>query len=48
MWRVVVRQIATLKEIETHYDIVDLFDANEALDLQDEAERRASERVGKK
>lgn len=41
IWRLVVRQIATLHEIETHYDINDVGDANEALDLMDEAERQA-------
>jgi len=39
----VVAKIATLEEIETHYDLVDLLDANEALDLQDEAEALANE-----
>ena len=34
---------ATLFEIETHWSCVDLLDANEALDLQYEAERRAAE-----
>ena len=37
-----MRNVATLREIETYYDIVDVFDANEALDLQDEADRRAA------
>ena len=37
--RLVTRKVATLQEIETHYDIVDVYDVNEALDLADEAER---------
>jgi hypothetical protein len=41
IWRLVLRQVATLQEIETHYDIVDVMDANEALDLQDTADHRA-------
>ncbi len=41
--RPIVEGKATLEEIETHWSIIDLLDVNEALDLQWEAERRASE-----
>lgn len=41
IWRPVTRKIATLEEITTTWDINDLYDANEALDIIDEAERRA-------
>jgi hypothetical protein len=34
---------ATLQEIETHYSLTDVLDANEALDLQGEADRLAHE-----
>lgn len=44
IWRLVVNRIASLQEIDTHYDIVELFDANEALDLQEAANRAAQER----
>lgn len=37
--RPVLSQIATLEEIDRHYDLIDLCDINEALDLQAEAER---------
>ena len=43
IWRPVLAGILTLKEIETYYDINDLWDANEALDIKEEAERRALE-----
>lgn len=36
-----MERIARLEEINTHYDLVDLLSANEALDVRDEAERRA-------
>jgi hypothetical protein len=39
----VARQAATLKEVETYYDLVDVFDMNDALDLLDEADARACE-----
>lgn len=42
--RLVIRQVASLQEIDTHFDIVDLWDANEALDIQDEAEWRAAQK----
>jgi hypothetical protein len=41
VWRLVIRKIATLQEIETHYSLIDLMDANEVLDLQDRAESQA-------
>ena len=34
IWRLVVNKIASLQEIDTHYDLTEVFDANEALDLQ--------------
>lgn len=39
------RGVATFKEVRTFYDIVDLLDVNEALDLIDEAEHRAVEKA---
>lgn len=33
-----VAGVASLEEIDRHYSIVDMFDANEALDLKEEAE----------
>jgi hypothetical protein len=41
VWRLVVEQVATLREIDTHYDLIDLLDAHEALDLKYEAEEQA-------
>lgn len=40
--RPILRGKATLSEIETHYSILDLADLNEAMDLEEEAERLAS------
>jgi len=40
-WRLVIEKIATLQEINTHYDILDVLDANILLNLKDEAEQRA-------
>jgi len=36
-----------LQEIETFYDVLNVLDANEALDLREEAERRAAEAATK-
>ncbi len=38
-------KVATLSEIETHYSIDDVIEANEYLDLQDEAEKKQIERA---
>jgi hypothetical protein len=35
IWRVVLSKIATLQEIETHWSLIDLLDANEVLDYRD-------------
>jgi hypothetical protein len=37
--RVAMAGLATMREIETHWTINDLADANEALDIKDEAEQ---------
>lgn len=44
IWRVVMREKATLQEIEKHWDLNDLYDANEALDIVDEADFLASQK----
>lgn len=36
--RPVLRKVATLEEIETHYSLYDLLDIHEALDVQEDAE----------
>lgn len=38
IWRPVIRQIATYAEIMRHWTLNDLYDAHEALDLQDAAD----------
>jgi len=47
VWRLVVERVATLREIGTYYDLNDVFDANAALDLREEAERKAMESHGR-
>lgn len=42
VWRVIIEQVATLREIESYWSIDDLADANEALDIKHEAEAYAS------
>jgi hypothetical protein len=44
----IVNGKATLAEIETHYSLTDVIDANEAFDLQLEADRLAHEAAAKK
>jgi len=41
-------QVASLQEIETHYSLDDVLQANEALDLKLEAQRTAEEERAKK
>ena len=41
IWRLVLSQVTTLQEMETHWSVVDMLDAHEALDLQEDAERLA-------
>jgi hypothetical protein len=41
----VIAKVATLAEIESHYSLTDVLDANEALDLQHEADRLAHEQA---
>lgn len=45
MWRLVLAGVATLSEIEMHWHLGNVFEANEALDIQEEANRRATEAV---
>jgi hypothetical protein len=42
IWRLVTRKVATLQEVRTFWDIIDVLTANEALDLQDDADWLAS------
>ena len=46
-WRPILRGIATLEEYDRHYSLVDLCDANEALDLMDEQEAWAAQEQAK-
>ena len=46
-WRLVLEGMATLQEVETYYDLVNVLDANEALDLKEEAEHRATDSLSK-
>ncbi len=47
VWRVVSERIATLREIETYYDLVDLMDAHAVLDIKDQLEEKAARRAQK-
>lgn len=42
-----INGVATLQEIDTHYDLTEVWDANEALDIKEEAERLAMPRMPK-
>lgn len=46
--RPVLERVTTLEEIDRHYDIIDLADINEALDLQREADRLAQKAASRK
>jgi len=48
VWRCILERIATLKEIETHWSIDDLMDANEALDVQQNAVEKQREEIERK
>ena len=43
----VLSEIATLQEIETHWNIIDLMDANEALDIKAEQEEYEMDKAKK-
>jgi len=43
-WRLILEGVATLHEIETHYNIVDIADANHMLDAYHEARNRDTKR----
>jgi len=47
-WRPIVKGVATLEEIETHWDLTDLLDANEALDVMDDLERLQAKKTEQK
>jgi len=46
-WRPIVEKIATLQEIEEYWDINDLADANEALDIKYIIEKQSMENINK-
>jgi len=48
VWRIILERIATLEEIETHYSLLDLLDANIALDFKEEMVAKANKPKGKK
>ena len=45
VWRVILAKIATLEEIERSWNISDLMDANEALDVKEDSERIESQKL---
>jgi hypothetical protein len=45
VWRIVLAKIATLREIEEHWSLSDLLDAQDALDLQMRADAEAAKRA---
>lgn len=45
LWRIVIERVATLEEIETHWDLCDLLEAHDALDLRDRVEEDAMNEV---
>jgi len=42
----IVEQVATLKEVDKYYDLVDVIDAHYALDLRHAAEKDAIDNPG--
>jgi len=42
VWRCILERIATLQEIETHWSLIDLMDANDVLDARDNATDKAN------
>lgn len=45
VWRPILAQIATLQEIETHWGMLDLISAHEALDIQHDAEQHSMKKA---
>jgi hypothetical protein len=44
VWRPIVEGLATLEEIDTHWSLTDLLDANDALDVKLAVQVEAAER----
>jgi hypothetical protein len=44
LWRLVLEKVATKQELDTHWSIDDVADANEALDAQYEAQAEMNQR----
>jgi hypothetical protein len=40
-WRLILQKVTTLEEFNTYYDIYDMYDANIALNVKDQAEEKA-------
>ena len=48
MWRPILEKIATLEEIENHYSLLDLLDANIALDFKEDMVSKANKPKGRR
>lgn len=46
MWRPILAKIVTLQELDTHWTMCDLADANEALDVQSEVDKFMADKQG--
>lgn len=46
-WRLILKKVATLQELEQVYDLADLFCAHLALDIQDEVEYLQAQEINK-
>jgi predicted CoA-binding protein len=44
VWRLVSKQVASLQEIDTHWDIIDVLKANDVLDFIDDVQRQFAEK----
>ncbi|MCP4605067.1 MAG: hypothetical protein GY847_31845 [Proteobacteria bacterium] len=42
VWRLVSEKVATLREVNTYYDLLDVMDAHEALNIQDKLAEKAA------
>lgn len=48
IWRLVLRRVASFEEIQRYWSLGELLDANEALDVQDDADWLASKPKGRR
>lgn len=48
MWRLVIDQVATLQELDSHWSLDDIYRANALLDMRADTQAKAREKTRRK